>query len=100
MSTHDFHGISFEATARLLPASIADVEAEQAIGCSFPPDYCEFVVQFGPGEFDEISVNVLPPFCVVDRLADDRDRLTEYWFWNDSELWNQKLALDPGCVTA
>ncbi|MBI5772611.1 MAG: SMI1/KNR4 family protein [Verrucomicrobia bacterium] len=91
-----FRGIQIELTTQPDPISDAEIRsAEAALGCTFPPDYRDFLLQFGIGEFAQIPLRVLPPSALIWRTPEDQERLREYWFWADSsEVWSQNLACE------
>lgn len=96
MGAHSFQGIDFETTGSLRPVAPAELEAaEAALGCRFPPDYREFVLRFGAGELNELTLRAFSPSQIVRVTPDDRTRLSEYWYWVDSpEVWSQERAIE------
>ncbi|MGV3755859.1 MAG: SMI1/KNR4 family protein [Verrucomicrobiota bacterium] len=96
MSTHTFKGINFETSGPLSPVTTAELEkAERALGCRFPPDYRDFILRFGPGEFKELTLRLFAPAEIVEMTPDDRNRFSEYWFWTDSpDVWTQEQAME------
>ena len=96
MSSHTFNGIKFEATKPLRPVGVAELEsAERALGYRFPSDYREFVLRFGSGEFEELTLRVFSPFEILEMTPDDRARFSEHWFWDDSpNVWTQEQAVE------
>ena len=89
-----FRGITFDLAATKHPVSAEQLRAAEALlGCTFPPDYRDFVLQFGAGEFRELALAVPSPKAVAARTPDDRTRLREFWFWTASpEVWSQEKA--------
>lgn len=58
---------------------------EEELGVLFPEDYREFICTFGAGEFINIGLKVLFPQDILDYyLPEVRQRLSEYWFWQES----------------
>jgi hypothetical protein len=96
MATHLFNGVAFETKAPLDPIEVAELDfAEQKLGCHFPTEYRDFVLRFGSGEFNELSLRIFAPRQVVEMTSDDRARLAEYWFWVDSpDIWNRERAIE------
>lgn len=61
-------------------------EAEAQLGIRFPTGYREFVTRFGEGELGYIRV--YPPRRILsglNNLAEWRQRVEEYWFWDDGK---------------
>jgi hypothetical protein len=96
MSVHSFHGINFEVIAPLCPVGVAELEsAEKALGCRFPSDYRDFVLRFGSGELEELTLRVISPSQILEVTPDDRTRFSEHWFWVDSpDVWTQERAVE------
>jgi hypothetical protein len=66
-------------------ASKGDVErAEKTLGTKFPKGYADFVTKFGTGLFNDV-IRVYAPDNVVDELEQFRNRIEEYYFWDQSE---------------
>ena len=96
MKLHSFNGIEFQATAPFRPVELTELEsAERALGCRFPSEYRDFVLRFGTGEFIQLGLRALSPSRIVQTTPEDRARLSEYWFWEDSpKVWTQKQAIE------
>lgn len=96
MSIHSFNGIRFVVTSPLRPVEAAELEsAERRLGCRFPSDYRDFVLRFGPGEFEELSLRVFSPTLIFHMTPDDRVRFSKHWFWMDSpDVWTQERAVE------
>jgi hypothetical protein len=96
MNVHSFNGIDFEVTKPLRPVGVSELHyAERALGCRFPSDYREFVLRFGSGEFEELTLQVFSPSQIIQITPGDRTRLSEYWFWADSSaVWTQDRAIE------
>ncbi len=96
MSVHSFNGINFEATIPLRPVEVAELEfVERVLGCRFPSDYREFVLRFGSGELEELTLRVFSPSQIVQMTPDDRARSSEHWFWVDSpDVWTRERAVE------
>lgn len=96
MSVHSFAGVNFEASTPLRPVGTAEMEAaERALGCRFPSDYREFVLRFGSGELQELTLRVFSPDQIVQMTPGDRSRFCNYWFWVDSpDVWTQERAIE------
>ncbi len=61
-------------------------EAEARLGIRFPRDYREYVTRFGEGILGGTYVRVYPPRRIIDgpdNLDEWRQRIDEYWFWDD-----------------
>jgi len=91
-----FRGIQFEVAGTPHPVDREEVaKVEHQFACRFPDDYRSFVVEYGPGEFEPVHCKVLPPSLIAARTQQDRSRLREYWFWDESpEIWTQARAVE------
>jgi hypothetical protein len=96
MSNHSFRKLRFETSRPLHPIAVGELESvEQALRCRFPSDYRDFVLRFGSGEFDQISLCVQRPSEILQRTDEDRARLAKYWFWDHSpDVWSQARAVE------
>ena len=65
--------------ATATPAQVA--KAEATVGGRFPPGYTEYVTQLGLGDFSTY-VRVYMPDRVERDLAEWRERVQEYYFWD------------------
>lgn len=69
---------------KLSPVPVETVNrAEQVLGCEFPPGYREYIMRLGSGVLGGTLVRVYHPSRVVKELADFRERIREYWLWDD-----------------
>lgn len=91
-----FSSINFYLAAPICSAGSRDLEqAESVLGCRFPTDYRDFIIEFGSGEFDKMPMRAEPPRCISLNTEADRSRLREYWFWDNSpDVWSQQLAVE------
>ena len=80
----------------LILSSVVDVhEAEKQLNIIFPTGYKEYVTQFGQGVLGGSYVRIYPPYRIVSELKDWRERIAEYWFWDDGrESLTQEQALE------
>jgi hypothetical protein len=70
--------------ADLTPVASEAVDgAEAHLGATFPAGYREFVLAFGAATYCG-RVRVYPPQRIVAELADWRERVTQYFFWDAS----------------
>lgn len=99
MNEVNFQGIFFNIiNPPLLPVSIEDLsEVESKLKFLFPEDYRNFITRFGIGETN-LSIRTLSPLYISNNyLSKMRNRLSEYWFWNESpEILTQERAVQ--CV--
>jgi hypothetical protein len=78
----DLDGI-YLVTDRLETASATDVtSAERELGCRFPSGYAEHVQRLGSGSLNDV-VRVMLPCRILAELRGWRERMNEYWFWDD-----------------
>jgi hypothetical protein len=65
----------------------AEVDAAEAqLGMRFPAGYREFVTRFGEGVLGGSFVRIYPPRRILtgsNNLAEWRQRIAEYWFWDE-----------------
>jgi hypothetical protein len=83
----------------LFLSSPAEVDAAEAqLGIRFPTGYREYVTRFGEGVLGGIYVRVYPPRRIlsgVNNLAEWRQRIGEYWFWDDgADVLTKAQALE------
>jgi len=70
---------------KLKRATKADVKkAERQIGALFPPGYAKFVTEFGEGAYCDL-VRVYLPQRVVKDLKEFRQRVVEYFLWDEGK---------------
>jgi hypothetical protein len=91
---------SLQPTAPLNPTPAADVDAAEAqLGVRFPSGYREFVTMFGRGVLGGV-IRIYAPRDIlsgVNNLSEWRQRIDEYWFWDESaDLLSKQRALE--CV--
>lgn len=71
----------------LVLSSAAEVDAAEAhLGLRFPAGYREYVTRFGEGLLGGAFLRIYPPRRILsgpDSLTEWRQRITEYWFWDD-----------------
>ena len=82
----EFLGLQFIVTnPPLNPVSAQELSAvEYELGFLFPDDYRAFITTFGAGEINICIRAISPQNILKSWLHDTRDRLAEYWFWNES----------------
>ena len=71
----------------LSPAAEVD-GAEAQLGIRFPTGYREYVTRFGEGVLGGSYLRIYPPRRILtgeNNLADWRQRIDEYWFWDDGK---------------
>jgi hypothetical protein len=98
MQSIDFMGITLLPNAPLSLASLEELESvETQLGFTFPEAYRNFVTTLGSGE-TEFSLRVFSPRSILDdHLPEVRDRLSEFWFWDQSpDILTQNQAVE--CV--
>ena len=74
-------------TLALSPAAEVD-GAEAQLGIRFPTGYREYVTRFGEGVLGGSYLRIYPPRRILtgeNNLADWRQRIDEYWFWDDGK---------------
>jgi hypothetical protein len=73
-------------------------QAESELGIKFPSGYREYVTRFGEGVLGGYYVRVYPPNRILsgeNNLREWRDRINEYWFWDDGKhLLTKPRALE------
>src|SRR5215470_9361352 len=80
-----FEGIKLLVVGSARPVPESEVAAaEERLKCRFPSDYRHFVTRFGPGYFSVLPLRVFSPAQVLASTPEDQQRLTEYWFWEES----------------
>lgn len=71
--------------------------AEAQLGMRFPTGYREYITRFGEGVLGGAYVRIYPPRRILDgpnRLAEWRQRIDEYWFWDEGrEVLTKPQAL-------
>jgi SMI1 / KNR4 family (SUKH-1) len=99
MDKVEFRGISFLIkNPPLHPIAIQDLSViEVQLGFLFPEDYRAFIATLGLGETN-LSIRTFSPQHILSGyLTELRDRLAEYWFWNENpDLLTQSRAME--CV--
>ncbi|MGK2858877.1 MAG: SMI1/KNR4 family protein [Thermoanaerobaculia bacterium] len=72
----------------LVLATEAEVDAvERELGTRMPQGYREYITRFGEGVLGGCYIRVYPPWRIigpVDHFSDWRDRVKQYWFWDQS----------------
>lgn len=80
-----FETIKFSVIGSPQPVRESDVvAAEEALHCTFPPDYRRFIQKYGAGHFRQLPVRVFSPKRILATTAEDQQRLRDYWFWDES----------------
>lgn len=68
----------------VVPSPPTDVDAAEAqVGIRFPSGYRAYVTRFGEGVLGGSYVRIYPPRRILADLADWRQRIDQYWFWDD-----------------
>jgi hypothetical protein len=71
----------------LVLSSPAEVDAAEAqLGIRFPTGYRQYVSRFGEGVLGGSYIRIYPPHRIlsgVNNLAEWRQRIDKYWFWDD-----------------
>jgi SMI1 / KNR4 family (SUKH-1) len=94
-----FQGISIVSDVPLCPIGSEELmQIEAELGFRFPNDYREFVLKIGAGELIGLWICAYDPKAILmGGMAEMRDRLSEFWFWDQSpEILTQEKALQ--CV--
>jgi len=80
------------------PVTAADVdETERVLGLKFPDGYRQYITRFGEGTL-AVFVRVYAPWRVANQLLEWRERISTYWFWEESERkLSQKRASQCVC---
>ncbi|MDR2880540.1 MAG: hypothetical protein LBV29_01375, partial [Azoarcus sp.] len=60
-------------------------EAESVLSIHFPTGYQEYVTRFGQGILGGDYIRIYPPHRILADLAEWRQRIDEYWFWDDGK---------------
>jgi hypothetical protein len=66
----------------LSPAAEVDA-AEAQLGIRFPSGYREYVTRFGEGVLGGSYLRIYPPRRILSGSNEWRQRIDEYWFWDD-----------------
>jgi hypothetical protein len=84
----------------LVRATPADVtRAEEQLWIAFPRNYREYVTTLGDGVLGGSFVRVYPPWRILRDLAEWRDRIRKYWFWDKGrKLLPKERALESVIV--
>lgn len=79
----------------LTPVRINEVaHAEVALHIKFPVGYREYITKFGQGVLGGDFVRIYPPARIVRDLEEWRDRISEYWFWDEgADILTKENAL-------
>jgi hypothetical protein len=83
----------------LVLSSPIEVDAAEAqLGIKFPEGYREYVTQFGEGVLGGSYVRIYPPGRILNgsnNLVEWRQRIDEYWFWDDGkDVLTKEQALE------
>src|SRR5947209_9621257 len=84
----------------LVLASAAEVaDAESQLWITFPQGYRAYVTTLGEGVLGGSFVRVYPPWRILRELAEWRDRIRKYWFWDKGrKLLPKERALEAVIV--
>ena len=79
----------------LTPCTSEDVDStEEQLDFVFPKGYREYVTRFGEGILGGSYIRIYPPHRIREELTEWRQRIEEYWFWDDGhEVLTKKQAL-------
>jgi SMI1 / KNR4 family (SUKH-1) len=94
-----FKNIPFDDVTIRRPISVETLlEVETSLGFRFPDDYREFITTFGDGDIMDGAIRAFSPRHILAvGLGETRDRLSEFWFWDQSpDILNQEKAVQ--CV--
>jgi hypothetical protein len=83
----------------LVLSSSAEVDAAEAeLSLRLPTGYREYVTRFGQGVLGGSYIRIYPPRRILsgaNNLAEWRQRIDEYWFWDDGrEVLTKEQALE------
>jgi hypothetical protein len=93
METFDIIKFRVNGTTHPVPESEI-LAAEKSLRCKFPDEYRRFVQKYGPGIFRPLPVQVFSPQQILRFTPENRQRLEEYWFWDESpEILTKEDAL-------
>ncbi len=78
-----------------MPISAEEVKAfEEEFWVKFPKGYLEYITNFGEGVLAE-TIRIYPPRRIKEELPVWRQRIKDYWFWNEEpRLLPKERALE------
>ena len=93
-----FENVTVVGGPLALSTSVEVDAAEAQLGIRFPIGYREYVTRFGEGVLGGYYIRVYPPGRILageNNLAEWRQRINEYWFWDDGrEVLTKEQALE------
>ena len=78
----DFNRIKIIGSSCVLASDSEVKEAEAKLGVTFPIEYHEYITTLGEGNLGCL-VQVHPPWRIIAELDRWRDRIRQYWFWDE-----------------
>jgi hypothetical protein len=79
--------------SRASAKDLAKMEAE--LWVKLPSEYCDYVTTLGEGVLGGTFIRVYPPWRVLKEIADWRNRIRRYWFWDKGrKLLPKERALE------
>ena len=92
-----FENVTVVGGPLVLSPTAEEDAAEAQLGIRFPTGYREYVTKFGEGVLGGTYVRIYPPRRILsgdNNLTEWRQRVTEYWFWDDGrEVLTKERAL-------
>ncbi len=70
-------------------------ELETRLGVSFPNGYRQYITALGEGVLGGSYIRIYPPWRILDELQEWRQRIEEYWFWDEGrDVLSKQQALE------
>lgn len=89
-----FENITVAGTPLVLSSDAEVKAAEAELGIRFPTGYREYVTRFGEGVLGGVYIRIYPPRRILRDLLEWRQRIDEYWFWDDGrDVLSREQAL-------
>ncbi len=61
------------------------ISCEKKLNIRFEEDYKEYILKYGRGILGGTYIRMYLPTKIVDELEEWRDRINEYWFWDEGK---------------